>query len=247
MPREWWETFFAGSWLDYQRGMDTPERVKPAADFLEIALRLEPGSRILDAPCGEGRLGRELARRGHHVTGLDASAVLLREAKRRAGAEGLTMDLQRGDMRRGPAGRRGYDLAVCWWSSFGYFSDADNLRHVKAMARSLRAGGIFVFDGHSSETIFPRFEERQWEEVGGVLATSLNEYDPYSGRLETEWTLNKGGRTRRACSSVRLYTVHELWALFTEAGFADCQCFGSLAGEPLDFDSRRLIFVARKG
>lgn len=40
------------------------------------------GSRILDAGCGTGRVGGELARRGHHVTGVDADAELIAAAQR---------------------------------------------------------------------------------------------------------------------------------------------------------------------
>ncbi len=36
-----------------------------------------PGSRILDAGCGSGRVGAELHRRGHDVVGVDADEVLL--------------------------------------------------------------------------------------------------------------------------------------------------------------------------
>ncbi|MFV2100959.1 class I SAM-dependent methyltransferase [Micromonospora sp. LOL_024] len=40
-----------------------------------------PGSRILDAGCGTGRVGAELARRGHTVVGVDADPVLIHAAR----------------------------------------------------------------------------------------------------------------------------------------------------------------------
>lgn len=39
-----------------------------------------PGSRIMDAGCGPGRIAGELARRGHHVVGVDVDPVLLEAA-----------------------------------------------------------------------------------------------------------------------------------------------------------------------
>ena len=39
-----------------------------------------PGALTLDIGCGEGRVGRELARRGHHVIGLDGAPALARAA-----------------------------------------------------------------------------------------------------------------------------------------------------------------------
>jgi SAM-dependent methyltransferase len=52
-------------------------------------LRVEPGSSVLDVGCGVGRWSRRLAARGARVTGVDISATMVAEAKRRALAEGL--------------------------------------------------------------------------------------------------------------------------------------------------------------
>ncbi len=41
-----------------------------------------PGSTVLDAGCGTGRVGGEIARRGHHVVGVDADPELVAEASR---------------------------------------------------------------------------------------------------------------------------------------------------------------------
>ena len=40
-----------------------------------------PGSRVLDAGCGTGRVGAELHRRGHTVVGVDADPVLVAAAR----------------------------------------------------------------------------------------------------------------------------------------------------------------------
>src|SRR5699024_2742967 len=39
------------------------------------------GARILDAGCGTGRVGGEIARRGHHVIGVDVDPVLIDAAR----------------------------------------------------------------------------------------------------------------------------------------------------------------------
>lgn len=40
-----------------------------------------PGRATLEIGCGEGRVARDLAARGHRVTGIDASTTLLRAAR----------------------------------------------------------------------------------------------------------------------------------------------------------------------
>ncbi len=42
-----------------------PEATRAEADFFEESLETRPGARLLDVPCGDGRLALELAGRGH--------------------------------------------------------------------------------------------------------------------------------------------------------------------------------------
>jgi len=57
----------------------TGEDVDGEARFLDALLA--PGSRVLDAGCGTGRVGIELARRGHHVSGIDLDASMIAQAR----------------------------------------------------------------------------------------------------------------------------------------------------------------------
>ncbi len=61
---------------------DGPDRVRSQTDFLERALDLAPGEKILDAGCGIGTYTHELARRGYRTVGLDVSDTFLAEAER---------------------------------------------------------------------------------------------------------------------------------------------------------------------
>ncbi len=243
--KEWWESFFRGAWLDVQKGRDTAELVDPAASFIELALALEPGQRVLDVPCGEGRLSRALARKGYRLSGLDLTAGLLAQAKRQARAEKLDMELKQGDMRKIPWRAR-FHGAFCWWGSFGYFDEAGNLAFLKSVLRSLRPGGRFLLDGHCAETIFPFFDSRQWVQEGETTALLDNHYDPGTGRVEMEWTFLKGGRKSRRRSSIRIYTLKELSELAWEAGFSEVHAFGGLSGEPFELGSGRLLLLAEK-
>ena len=97
MSTEWWTTFFSGNWLDVQRNMRA-ERTSEEVDFLVRVLNLKPGCRILDVPCGNGRLAIPLAERGYKVTGVDITTVLLQEAQSASQGANLGLELVETDM-----------------------------------------------------------------------------------------------------------------------------------------------------
>lgn len=66
------------SW--YDEWVAAPEDDLVAASLFELIGRVE-GQRILDLGCGQGRIARELARRGNEVVGVDLSAELLMIAR----------------------------------------------------------------------------------------------------------------------------------------------------------------------
>jgi len=117
---DWWETFFD---QDYQRiwGQIFTDQfnTKQAADLWSL-LHLNPGCRVLDAPCGWGRLSRQLALLGATVLGVDQSETLLTAAEAQRG-ELPTERLRylRHDLRK-PLPETGFDVACNIFTSFGY-------------------------------------------------------------------------------------------------------------------------------
>jgi SAM-dependent methyltransferase len=100
------------------------------------------GLRLLEVACGQGRVTRELARRGATPTGVDISAVL---AKARAyeAAEPLGICYLQADVAMsGVLDGRVFDGVVC---NYG-LTDIDDLDGLLAnVARLLSPGGWFVF------------------------------------------------------------------------------------------------------
>jgi ubiquinone/menaquinone biosynthesis C-methylase UbiE len=58
------------------------------------ALALSPASHVIDSGAGAGGAALTLARRGHRVTAVDASAQMVARTKERAVAEGVALDAQ---------------------------------------------------------------------------------------------------------------------------------------------------------
>lgn len=97
-------------------------------------------ARILDAGCGQGRLGGYLAARGHDVTGTDLDPVLIRHARTLyPEATWLVGDLSTDEI---PVGD--FDLAVSAGNVMGFLAEDGRLPALANIARALKPGGRFV-------------------------------------------------------------------------------------------------------
>ena len=78
----WYERFFEGL---YGRVLANQGKDDPAeARMVRRLLRARKGQRILDVPCGLGRLTLPLARLGMEMTGVDLTARYIRKARQLA-------------------------------------------------------------------------------------------------------------------------------------------------------------------
>ncbi len=107
----------------YEESIDEQHSDDDAAEILGL-LQLDPGARVLDAPCGHGRLSRRLAAAGMVVTGVDLSEQFIALAKADPVGPGVPPDYLVGDLRRLPTSGP-FDAVVCWFTSFGYYDDTD--------------------------------------------------------------------------------------------------------------------------
>lgn len=250
MAEDWWETLFSAPlWMEVQAGMWPAEISRQQAGQIAQLLEISPPDPILDVPCGEGRLSIELADLGYRVTGVDLTGPLLDRARGQAELRGVEVSWLQGDMRHLPEGgdfAGGFEAAFGAWGSFGYFDDAGNLTYLQAVARALRPGGRFLFDGHCMESLLPQFQKRGWGQVGQVLVLEERRLDLEQGAILGEWTFIKGQERDQQKSVMRLYTYRQIVELLQAAGFERWQSYGSLNGEPFELGAKRLVMVARK-
>jgi SAM-dependent methyltransferase len=245
VPEEWWRTFFTGLVVDFWRAAMPPEATAAEADFFARHLALAPGARVLDVPCGHGRLALELARRGYRLTGVDISEDFLAAARGSAGDEGLAVEWHQSDMRDLPW-REDFDAAFCGGSSFGYLGDAGDLDYVRAVARTLKPGARFSIDAVKAAEVMapPHFRERYAMDVKDIRFEAENRYDKATGWMESRYTITRGEASEARLARHRIYTFREVKAMLEEAGFEGIRGLGSLSGEPFGPGSTRLIFVA---
>lgn len=242
-PTDWWRTFFSGLAVDFWQAVIPETATADDVAFLWKHLGLSGGSRVLDVPCGAGRLTWPLAARGCSLTGVDFSPECLAAAA--AGGAGSAR-FRQADMRDLPW-QGEFDAAFCFGNSFGYLDDAGNEAFLEAVARTLRPGGRFALDyGQTAESVLPRLEPRQEADLAGFHFSEDTRYDPVSGRIENLFTFSRDGRTESKLASQRVYMLSELVRLLTNAGFEVGRFYGSPREEPFGPASPRLLIVGEK-
>ena len=235
---DWWRDLFSSrSWQRLQLSWEDADDADADAAQVERVLRLAPGSRVLDVPCGTGRIARRLRADGHRVVGIDATGRFLQEAAR-SDVQVICADMRRTVVRPGT-----FDAAFCLWGSFGYFDDAGNHAQARALADALAPGGRCLIDTIAADTILPGFEPHASWDLGDTHVEEERRYDEATERIETIWSFTWAGEREQRATSVRLYSLAQLTDLLTEVGFGSFQAFdGEL--QPFGTSSMRLWLVA---
>ena len=246
MSTEWWQTFFSGIVLDMWQQAVPEVCTQVEAKFISSLLHLPPGARILDAPCGEGRIARELAAKGYQLSGVDMAQDFLEIARTKAKQRHLTIAFEQGDVRSLRFVDE-FDGAVCWGNSFGYFDDAGNAAMLQSLARALKPGGRLVLDASSNaKSRLPHFQQREWAKIGDILFLEENEYDHAQGRMITHYTFVRGGKEETRTGSHRIYTYREICRMLEDAGFAQVKSYASLNKDPFKLGENQLLMEAIK-
>ena len=99
-----------------------------------------PGSRILDAGCGPGRVGAVLHDRGHTVVGVDADPVLIAAAQEdHPGPRWLVADLAELDLDEEP-----FDAAVVAGNVMVFVAPGTEVEVLRRLRAHVRTGGRSV-------------------------------------------------------------------------------------------------------
>lgn len=204
---------------------------------LAALLNLPPGSRVLDLPCGWGRLHPALIQRGFQVIGGDISALSLARHQREHPGTLLRLDLRSLPFRDQLA-----DAVFCAFTSWGYFeSREENLRQLQEFARILHPSGVLLLDlaGRNWLLKASRQIEGSWIRYGGAYLERVC-WNPDRSRILTERKM--AGES--FFQNIWIPTHNEILADLSAAGFRLDQAFGGLDGCPWDPESERWIYRA---
>ena len=165
-PNRWLENrSVSGDSYDatYERRAAAGENVHGEADFVE---RFAPAS-VLDAGCGTGRVGRELARRGLDVVGVDLDEAMLDTARQKA----PRVDWRLADLATVDLGRS-FDAVVMAGNVMIFLAPGSEAAVVANIARHLEPGGLLI----AGFQIMPgQLSIERYDEIASLAGLALAE------------------------------------------------------------------------
>lgn len=246
MQQHWYENFFHGVALDFWRAAVSAEQTRAEADFIAKQLQLSSAAKVLDVPCGNGRLSIELAKQGFALTGVDLAIEFMEEAQNSSTAAGVNVDWQTRDMRDLPWSGE-FDGAFCFGNSFGYLDDEANANFLKSLSQTLKRGSRFILDAPAiAECLLSNVQASRSIEIAGIKVDIEHRYDHEQGRMFNDFTFTRDGVVDKRPSSQRIYTYRELTELLRVASLQTIAAYASLAGETFQLGAQRLLLVAEK-
>ncbi|WP_050436364.1 class I SAM-dependent methyltransferase [Chondromyces crocatus] len=233
-------------------------RTEDVAYYVDLASK--HGGPILEVGCGNGRITLPIARLGLDIVGVDRSAPMLDDLRRRMQQEPThtvdRIDVRRGDMRRLRLGRR-FPLVICPFNAFLHLYERKDVEAFLARTREhLTPNGSLVFDvsmpqpselardparaystprfrypDASSSSMLVRYSERfDYDKLRQVLFVAM-EFSPVNG-----------GDSWMTPLAHRQFHPQELEALLHYNGFRITSLEGDFEGSAATSDSESLVF-----
>ena len=254
---EWFEsenfwTQYAPIMFDDARWAEAPT----VAQYVKDIAKLAPGSKVLDAGCGLGRISVELAALGLDVTGVDIIQSELDAARDSAQAEGVELTLVNQDLRTFHAPNQ-FDCAVNLYTSFGYCDTVDeDMQILRNIAESVKPGGTFIMECTSRETAILYWTPgEEFERAGYKVVTHFEVTGAWEG-LKSQWTLypeNADLKKFPAPQPVvdhtfiqRLYPATFLRDKLIEFGFSKAEVYGDFDFSPYAENARTMVLIGIK-
>ena len=257
---------FAGFYDELTDNISYPKR---AAYFDKVIKSCCPDASILlDLACGTGKLSIELAKLGYDVVGTDASQQMLSQAMDNKARALYGEDFERDEPSDPQIEKLLFlcqpmqeldmygtlDAAVCALDSLNHVTDPSAVQKAfDKVSLFMNPGGVFVFDVNSvykhKEVLGNNVFVFDRDDVYCVWQNSLNEENLQVQMDLDFFAYDEDTDTYRRTSESfceRAYTDQEIRSFIKNSGLEYVAAYSEDSFEPVQEDTQRIIYVARK-
>lgn len=218
---------------------------------------------FLELGCGPAKHSREFAKRNWRSAALDLSEEMINYASQEARKENLNMELVVADMTKFKLNKKVVLAATLMESISHMISNDQMINHLKAVAKNLVKGGIYVIEATHPKFFFPDNEPNTWKSKEGntkvevTFGVPSDTYNTVTQIWETTTIMRiQEGKEEpnvfESVSPVRWYLAQEMKALIDLSGaFEKYWIYGSMyniPGKKIDTseESDAMVIVLRK-
>jgi cyclopropane fatty-acyl-phospholipid synthase-like methyltransferase len=243
---DWYKDFFAGLNCEMWVKAASVEWTNQEVDFLVDVLNTQPGTIILDIPCGFGRHTIEMAKRGYAMTGVDISTDFIQRLRQQLEDEQLPIEAIQGDVLTTYFEPR-FDGAYCLGNSFGYVNYEGMNMFVGNVSAALKSGARFVINsGLIAESILPNFPKTGHYVLGDLIMDISNSYIIGDSCMITELTYTQGDHTEKHLFKHYVYTLADIKRLLASHGLQTIAVYNSTEKLPYQLGDKQIYLVAEK-
>jgi 2-polyprenyl-3-methyl-5-hydroxy-6-metoxy-1,4-benzoquinol methylase len=177
--------------------------------------------KILDAPCGYGRIANQLSKHGFKVTGIDLNQYFIEIAEKEARKKKLDTVFMQGDifdLRAAGA----YDVVLNIFTSIGYFETEDkNEQFLSKLGGFVKLGGMLIIETVNPIGILGDYRpiEKVATKAGGTRMYERFFDIKTSTNIEKSTLYDPDGTIRdKSLHCVRMYYPHELIRICEKSG-----------------------------
>lgn len=198
---------------------------------------------IVELGCGTGRFGAKFSNDGFTIFGIDRSLEMLQVARTRCY---FNFRAFCADIRNFALARRA-DFIFAVHDTLNYqITNADMRGVFRSVRRSLKPGGIFLFDVTTEYNIYENFDGKiKHFETRGASIEWSNLYDKKKKHISSLMTVKKGSRISSEEHLQRIYSIEEIQRLLEIEGFHLDRMYGDYTFLPPKRDTIMINFIAK--
>lgn len=210
--------------------------------------------RIVDIPCGVGRISIPLSLQGYDVLGIDFSTQFIQFAnKKKKEFKSDSVSFMVNDMYKSDNLISDFDpqVIISWWTSIGYKKRKNDEKLFRNIRSAVKPGTIFIIETWFREYILNFPIRHFWSDLGDVIVIIDQNINPLKDSVTSvhkyyqkgEGVLNLVGSFT---SEIMLYSIIELKNLIENTGWEFLSLMNSISNiNSFDIKQDRAVFVFR--
>ena len=215
------------------------------------------GDPVLELACGTGRITIPIADAGFEIIGLDMSASMLRQAKRKADERRITIEWVKADCREFDLNKK-FSVIFIPFNSIAHIHDLESIEALfGSVKKHLKDGGKFIIDAfvpkleylvRNPEKRYPVAKYQDPYGKGKMVVTETNVYDNDTQINRIKWYSKLSNKQDEVVEelNMKMYYPQELDLLLHYNGFVIDHKFGNYDSSPFVSASPKQLIICSK-